>query len=140
LRTALLVLLRGVATVALTGRASPQTGGLGYAWWRAVAACFASQLGQAVIVLATVRVFLPPAGPEVLGVPVTNDGLIAILVCLTMLWLLIKLPGWTKHLILGPLARRHGRGLIGQIIHAVVMLKTLGALAGVSRGASAART
>jgi hypothetical protein len=140
LRTALLVLLLGIAPLALTCHATPQTEGLAYTWWRAVAACFGIQLGQAVIVLATVRVFLTPAGPEVLGVPVTNDGLIAILVCLTMLWLLIKLPGWTKHLILGPLARRHGRGLIGQIIHAVVMLKTLGTLAGVSRGASAART
>src|SRR5881275_3035581 len=53
-----------------------------------------------------------------------------------MLWLLIKLPGWTKHLILGPLARQHGRGLVGQIIHAVIMLKTLGTLAGISRGTS----
>ncbi len=41
-----------------------------------------------------------------------------------------------QHLILGPLARRHGRGLVGQIIHAVIMLKTLGTLAGISRGAS----
>ena len=75
----------------------------GLPWWRAFAACLGIQLGQAVIVLATVRVFLTPAGPSVLGVPATNDGLLAILVCLTMLWLLIKLPGWTKHLILGPL-------------------------------------
>ncbi len=136
LRTALLVLLIGVAPLALTCHATPQTEGLAYTWWRAFGACLAIQLGQAVIVLATVRVFLTPAGPEALGVPLTNDGLIAILVCLTMLWLLIKLPGWTKHLILGPLARQHGRGLVGQIIHAVIMLKTLGTLAGISRGTS----
>ncbi len=140
LRTAMLVLLLGVAPLALTCHATPQTEGLAYTWWRALVACLGIQLGQAVILLATVRVFLTPAGPEVLGVTVTNDGLISILVCLTMLWLLIKLPGWMKHLILGPLARRHGRGLIGQIIHAVIMLKTLGTLAGVSRGASAAST
>jgi len=136
LRTALMVLLIGVAPLALTCHATPQTEGLAYTWWRAFGACLAIQLGQAVIVLATVRVFLTPAGPEALGVPLTNDGLIAILVCLTMLWLLIKLPGWTKHLILGPLARQHGRGLVGQIIHAVIMLKTLGTLAGISRGTS----
>jgi len=136
LRTALLVLLIGVAPLALTCHATPQTEGLAYTWWRAFGACLAMQLGQAVIVLATVRVFLTPAGPEALGVPLTNDGLIAILVCLTMLWLLIKLPGWMVHLILGPLARRHGRGLVGQIIHAVIMLKTLGTLAGISRGTS----
>jgi hypothetical protein len=84
LRTALLVLLLGVAPLALTCHATPQTEGLAYTWWRAVAACLGIQLGQAVILLATVRVFLTPAGPEVLGVPATPDGLIAILVCLTM--------------------------------------------------------
>src|SRR6266540_950885 len=136
LRTALLVLLIGVAPLALTCHATPQTEGLAHTWWRAFGACLAMQLGQAVIVLATVRVFLTPAGPEALGIPLTNDGLIAILVCLTMLWLLIKLPGWMRHLILGPLARQHGRGLVGQIIHAVIMVKTLGTLAGISRGTS----
>ncbi len=136
LRTALLVLLIGVAPLALTCHATPQTEGLAHTWWRAFGACLAMQLGQAVIVLATVRVFLTPAGPEALSIPLTNDGLIAILVCLTMLWLLIKLPGWMRHLILGPLARRHGRGLVGQIIHAVIMVKTLGTLAGISRGTS----
>src|SRR6266508_3972139 len=127
------------AATALTRHAPPQTEGLAYAWWRAFAACLAMQLGQAIIILATVRVFLTPAGPQVLGVPVTPGGLLAILVCLTMLWLLIKLPGWMKHLILGPLGRRHGRGLVGQIIHAVIMLKTLGTLAGISRGPSRPR-
>ncbi len=139
LRIALLVILIGVAPLALTCHATPQTEGLAYAWWRAFAACLAMQLGQAIIILATVRVFLTPAGPQVLGVPVTPGGLLAILVCLTMLWLLIKLPGWMKHLILGPLGRRHGRGLVGQIIHAVIMLKTLGTLAGISRGPSRPR-
>jgi hypothetical protein len=130
LRIALLVMLLGVAPLALTCHATPQTESLAYAWWRAFAACLGIQLGQAVIILATIRVFLTPTGPQVLGMPATTGGLLSILVCLTMLWLLIKLPGWTKHLILGPLARQHGRGLVGQIIHAVVLLKTLGALAG----------
>jgi hypothetical protein len=130
LRIALLVMLLGVAPLALTGHATPMTEGLAYAWWRAFAACLGIQLGQAVIILATIRVFLTPTGPQVLGMPATTGGLLSILVCLTMLWLLIKLPGWMKHLILGPLGRRNGRGLVAQIIHAVVLLKTLGALAG----------
>jgi hypothetical protein len=140
LRTAFLVLLVGVAPLALTCHATPQTEGLAYAWWRALAACLGIQLGQAVIVLATVRVFLTPAGPEVLGMPVAPGGLLAILVCLTMMWLLIKLPGVTRHFVLGPLARRNGRGLVGQVVHAVILLKTLGTLAGVSRTARTVRT
>jgi hypothetical protein len=139
LRIALLVLLIGVAPLALMCHATPQTEGLAYAWWRAFAACLGIQLGQAVIILGTVRVFLTPDGPQVLGMPATTGGLLGVLVCLTMLWLLIKLPSWMKHMILGPLARRNGRGLIGQIIHAVIMLKTLGVLAGVGGGASRSR-
>lgn len=135
LRMALLVMLVGVAPLALMCHATPQTEGLAYTWWRAFAACLGMQLGQAVIILATVRVFLTPAGPEAFGIPLAPDGLLAVLVCLTMLWLLIKLPGWMKHLLLGRLGHS-GRGLVGQIIHAVVMLKTLGALAGVGRGTS----
>ncbi|WP_344132946.1 hypothetical protein [Luedemannella flava] len=137
-RIALLVMLIGVAPLALMCHATPQTEGLAYTWWRAFGACLGIQFGQAVIILATVRIFLTPAGVQVLGMPATTGGLLAILVCLTMLWLLIKLPGFMKHLILGPLGQKRGRGLIGQIIHAVVMLKTLGALAGV--GGAAART
>ncbi len=129
LRAAMLVLLIGVAPLALTCHATPQTEGLAYTWWRALAACLGIQLGQAVIVLATVKVFLTPAGPEALGMPITTGGLVGLLVCVTMLWLLIKLPGWTRHVILGPLARHGGPGLVGQVIRAVVMLKTLGALA-----------
>jgi hypothetical protein len=136
LRIAVLVLLIGVAPLALMCHATPPTEGLAYTWWRALAACLGIQLGQAVIILATVRIFLTPAGPQVLGMPATTGGLLAILVCLTMLWLLIKLPSWMRHLILGPLGQRHGRGLIGQVIHAVIMLKTLGILAGVGGRAS----
>lgn len=139
LRVAMLVLLIGVAPLALLCHASPHTEGLAYAWWRALAACLAIQLGQAVILLATLRVFLTPAGPEALGLPTTTSGLLGVLVCLTMLWLLIKLPGWTKHLVLGQLGRRQGRGLVGEVIHAVVMLKTLGALAAGTTRASRPR-
>ena len=139
LRIALMVGLIGIAPLALLCHATPQTEGLAYTFWRAFAACLGIQLGQAVIIVATVRIFLTPAGPQVLGMPATTGGLLAILVCLTMLWLLIKLPSWMKPLILGPLGQRHGRGLIGQIIHAVIMLKTLGVLAGVGGGASRSR-
>jgi hypothetical protein len=130
-RTALVVLLIGVAPLALTCHATPQTEGLAYTWWRAFAACLGMQLGQALIVLVTVRVFLTPAGPQVLGVPSTTNGLLGLLVCLTMLWLLIKLPSWTRHLALGGLGG--GRGLVGQIINAVLMVKTLGTLTGIGR-------
>jgi len=61
LRTVLMVLLLGCAPLALICHATPQTEGLAYVWWRALAVCLSIQVGQAIIVLATVRVLLTPA-------------------------------------------------------------------------------
>lgn len=138
LRLAALVVLVGIAPAALVCHASPLTEGVAHLWWRAFAACLGLQIGQAIVVMATVKVFLTPAGPTVLGIPATGDGLLGVLVCLTMLWLLIKLPGWMRQFILGPLGQRRGRGLIGSLIHAYLMVKTLGAAAGLARGAGTA--
>jgi hypothetical protein len=134
LRAAFLVLLIGIAPLGLMCHATPQTEELAYTWWRALAACAGIQLGQAMLILATVRVFLTPAGTEVFGVPSTSGGLLGLLVCLTMLWLLIKLPGWMRYLILGRLGRQ--RGLFGEILHAYLQLKLIGALVGMRGGTS----
>ncbi|MDG4829966.1 hypothetical protein O7627_11715 [Solwaraspora sp. WMMD1047] len=140
LRLAALVILLGVAPAALICHASPLTEGVAHLWWRCVLACLGLQLAQAIVVMATVKVFLTPAGPTALGVPATGAGLLGVVVCLTMLWLLIKLPGWMRQFILGPLGQRSGRGLIGQLVHAFLMIKTLGAAAGILGGVSAAQS
>ncbi|WP_194822592.1 hypothetical protein [Micromonospora sp. S-DT3-3-22] len=140
LRLAALVILLGVAPAALICHASPLTEGVAHLWWRCTLACLGLQLGQATVVMASVKVFLTPAGPTVLGVPATGQGLLGVVVCLTMLWLLIKLPGWMRQFVLGPLGQRNGRGLLGQLLHAFIMIKTLGAAAGILGGASPSRT
>ncbi|WP_436970726.1 hypothetical protein [Micromonospora rifamycinica] len=131
LRLAALVILLGIAPAALICHASPLTEGVAQLWWRAFLSCLGLQLGQAVVVMATVKVFLTPAGPTVLGVPATGNGLLGVVVCLTMLWLLIKLPGWMRQFVLGPLGQGNGRGLLGQLVRAFVVTRTLGAAAGI---------
>ncbi|MEU8182033.1 hypothetical protein AB0B86_14845 [Micromonospora sp. NPDC049047] len=138
LRLAALIILFGFAPAALICHASPLTEGVANLWWRCVLACLGLQLGQAVIVMSSIKVFLTPAGPTVMGVPATGAGLLGVVVCLTMLWLLIKLPGWMRQFILGPLGQRSGRGLLGQLVHAVLMIKTLGTAAGLLGAASTA--
>ncbi|WP_212988898.1 hypothetical protein [Actinoplanes auranticolor] len=138
LRVALLVLLFGIAPLAMVCHASPQTEGIAYTWWRAFAACLGLQMGQAVIVVGTVKVFLTPSGLVLLGVPATTSGLLGVLVCVTMLWLLIKVPGLMKQFVLAPIGMQsQGRGLIGQLIQAFVLIKTLGAAAGLTGAAKA---
>jgi hypothetical protein len=136
LRVVVLVLLIGSAPIALMCHATPQTEELAYLWWRALFATFGIQIAQALVLLATVRVFLTPAGPTALGIPSSNDGLLGVLVCLAMLWLLIKLPGLARHLVLGPLMRKTGRGPISQVIHTVLLLKALNPAALLFKAAS----
>jgi hypothetical protein len=139
LRLAALILLTGIAPAALICHASPLTEGIAHTWWRAFTACLGLQLGQAIVVLATVKVFLTPAGPTVMGIPATGDGLLGVLVCLTMLWVLIKLPSWMKQYVLGPLGQGGGRSLLSQIVNAYLAIKSLGAASGVLRAVGAAR-
>ncbi|WP_412740964.1 hypothetical protein [Krasilnikovia sp. MM14-A1259] len=135
LRVAIMVVLIGLAPLALACHATPQTEGLAYTWWRAFAACLGLQVAQALIVLTAVKVFLTPAGLTLLGVPATKDGLVGVLVCVTMLWLLIKLPGLLKQFVLAPLGLPgEGRGLFRQLVQAYMTVKTLGAVSGLSKG------
>jgi hypothetical protein len=139
-RLAALIMLFGLAPLALICHASPYTEGIAYTWWRALGACLGLQVAQAVVVMATIKIFLTPAGSTLMGVPSTSSGLFGVLICLTMLWVLVKLPGWMRQFILGPLGQNR-RGLIGTLVHAYLMIKTLGAAAGIGQGAkTAART
>lgn len=138
MRVACLVLLIGFAPLGLVCHALPQTEGLAYTWWRAMGACLGIQLAQAAIVLGAIRIFFTPTGSALLGLTANTDGYAKILICLCMLWILIKIPGWTKQFVLGPIGQRHGRGLIGQLIHTYLTIKTLGTASGLLKGAKAA--
>lgn len=135
LRIAVLGVLIGLAPPALLCLGLPQTEPIARTWVRAVVACFGIQIGQAVILLAAIRLFLTPAGPTVLGFVASGDGYIQVLVCYAMLYLLIKLPGWMRQFVLCP---GGGRGLLSQLVHTILMIKTMGTAAGLLKGGATA--
>ncbi|MFI1989706.1 hypothetical protein [Actinoplanes sp. NPDC020271] len=140
-RVGVFIVLVGIGPIVLVLHATPQTEGIAYTWWRAVGACAGLQVGQAVIVLSTVKVFLTPTGMKVLGIPASTQGLLGVLVCITMLWLLIKLPGLMKQFVLAPIGlQSQGRGLLGQLLQAYITFKTLGAAAGLLGASRTAAT
>ncbi|MGH3739477.1 MAG: hypothetical protein ACRDT6_28335, partial [Micromonosporaceae bacterium] len=130
LRVMLMVALIGLAPLALACHALPQTEQLAYTWWRSLAACLAIQIGQTIVLVAGLRVFLTPSGKTLLGVPSTSSGLLGLLVCLTMLWLLIKVPLWTKQYVLAGLGQ--GKGIVRKIIGTILLFKTVGRLTGIT--------
>jgi hypothetical protein len=128
IRVAVLSVLLMVAPLALLFHALPQTEGLAFTWWKAVAGCFAIQFGQTVVLMAAVTIFLTPIGPTVLGFPSSGSGWLGILVALAMMWLLVKIPMWVKDYMW-----LHSRGVLRKVIFALVMLKTV-SLAAAGRG------
>jgi len=132
LRTVLLVVLVGLAPLALALHALPQTESLAYTWWRAFGACLGIQVAQAAVLLAMVRIFLTEDGTATLGIPNSTQGMVGVLVEIAVLWLLIKMPGWAKRFVLGG---QGGRGLVRQALSTILTIKSLGAAVGLARAA-----
>jgi hypothetical protein len=99
LRAAITVILICAAPLLLLCHLFPQTEGLAHLWWRAVAAVFGIQIAQALVLAAAVRVFFAPSGGG-LGLTVSGS-VINLLLCLCLLFVLVKIPFWAKQLAFG---------------------------------------
>ena len=100
IRAAIVVVLICAAPLLLLCHLFPQTEGLAHLWWRAMAAAFGIQIAQALVLAAAVRVFFTGSGGSGLGLSVTG-AVINMLVCLCLLFVLVKIPFWAKQLAFG---------------------------------------
>jgi hypothetical protein len=132
IRMVVLVALVAAAPLALLCHATPYTEQVAFLWWRALTGVFIIQVGQSLVVVVTVQVFLTDAGETFVGFPITGGGWLGVLVGVTMLWLLVKIPMWTREYLW-----MHSRRVFSKLIFAYMMLRTLGqAVAGSASGAS----
>jgi hypothetical protein len=97
LRAAIVIVLVCAAPLLLLCHLFPQTEGLAHLWWRAMAAAFAIQVSQAIVLAACVRVFFSPTGATSLGLTVSG-GVINLLLCLCLLYVLVRIPFWAKQI------------------------------------------
>jgi len=123
IRLALLVVLIVAAPLALVCHALPQTEALARLWWRAFAGCLAVQLGQSLVLITAVRVFLGSGGHANLGLPSTG-GLVDLLVAACLCWVLVRIPTWVGRAVFGP----GHRGGPGRTLREVVLYKAVGAI------------
>ncbi len=100
LRTAILVLLICAAPLLLLCHLFPQTEGLAHLWWKSMSAVLAIQVAQALVLAATVRVFFADTGASGLGLTVSGS-VINMLLCLCLLFVLVKIPFWARQLAFG---------------------------------------
>jgi len=97
LRAAIVIVLVCAAPLLLLCHLFPQTEGLAHLWWRAMTAAFAIQVSQAIVLAACVRVFFSPTGATSLGLTVSG-GVINLLLCLCLLYVLVRIPFWAKQI------------------------------------------
>ena len=98
IRAALVVLLVAAAPLALACHALPQTEGLAALWWRAAVACFAVQIGQAIVLIASVRVFFSSSGTDAVGIS-TGDALVSLLMVICLFWIMLRIPVWAGRMV-----------------------------------------
>jgi hypothetical protein len=119
-RVAVTVLLLIGAPLFLICHASPATEGAASLWWRALAGCFAIQLGQGTTLLIAMRVFLSPDGFNVLGLPDEGTGLVNLLVAICLLWLMVRIPTWVLRMIF-----QGRRSTVVSIVRTVLIVRGL---------------
>jgi len=125
-RLALVVLLIVAAPLALVCHALPQTEGVARLWWRAFAGALAVQVCQSLVLVTALRVFLASGGPADLGLASTG-GVVDLLVCACLCWVLVKIPTWVGRSVFAGGGRRHSG--VTRILRDVVVFKGVKALA-----------
>lgn len=119
IRAAIVVVLICAAPLMLLCHLFPQTEGLAHLWWRAMAAAFGIQIAQALVLAAAVKVFFTGAGGSGLGLSVTG-AVINMLICLCLLFVLVKIPFWAKQLAFG----RGGSSSSTRLVKHVIAART----------------
>ncbi|WP_228684908.1 type IV secretion system protein [Amycolatopsis thermoflava] len=120
-RVMVTILLIAAAPIALMWHALPHTEGVAQAWWKAFGGVLAIQVGQSLAMVAALRIFFAPGGFTVFGANL--NGLINLLLCLALMWVLIKIPFWC----LRPMSGGR-RSMLGSLVRGAIAYKTMGLL------------
>ena len=118
-RAAVVLILIAAAPLLLLTHALPQTDGLARLWWRGMTAALGVQVVQALVLSIAVRVFFTSGGRQALGLSV-GGSVVDLLVCLCLLWMLVRIPFWAKQLAF---SARPGR--ISQLARTYVTARVL---------------
>ncbi|GIJ64411.1 hypothetical protein Vau01_119270 [Virgisporangium aurantiacum] len=96
IRIGLLVVLVGIAPIALACHATPFTDPAARLWWRAVLGTLATVVLQVLALSTTMMIFLDPrTNNDALGVPQDPTGTIRLFIVVCLLWVTIRIPALT---------------------------------------------
>lgn len=126
-RAGVLIVLVGVAPVALACHALPYTEPAARLWWRALMGTLGTVVLQAVALHTALAVFLDPhANLKPLGFPQDPTGTLNLFVVLCVLWAVVKIPGLMRRYVTS--AGGGGRNPAGLVVRMLVMQRLTGLL------------
>ena len=125
IRAAILLTLTAGAPLALACHALPQTDPMARLWWRAIIGCLTTQVAQALVLIICMQVFFDPNADTIIGLP-SGGGLVDLLLCLVLLFVLIKIPIWTTRVVLG--RRAMGATMVGRLARSFLYYKAFTAV------------
>ena len=111
-RIGVLIVLVGIAPVALACHSTPYTDPAARLWWRSMLGTLAIVLLQALALYATLDILLNPTmNRSTLGLP-QNSRTLNLLIVVCLLWTVVKIPGLVRRYVLGGGGRTNVFGLI----------------------------
>jgi hypothetical protein len=114
-RIGVLVILAGIAPLALACYCSPWPQGAAELWWRSLLGCLATPVLQAVAFSTGIQMLTDPHAslPILLGLP--GSDVLNLLLVTVMLWLTIKIPGMMRRYV----TRKGSTNMGGVLLRAV---------------------
>jgi len=99
-RLGVLIVLVGIAPVALACHATPYTDGAARLWWRSFLGCLGTVVLQALALHTALSIFLSPqANLAALGLPTDPTGTINLFIVACLLWAVVKIPGLMRRYV-----------------------------------------
>jgi len=120
-RVSLLVIVVVAGPLALVCHALPQTEGIAQLWWRAVLGLLAVQVAQALVLVTALRVFFD-SEHHALGFRL-GGSIIDMLLCLCLLWVLMRIPGWIGRFVFSGM--KHRGSTVGRMAKYAVIYKVM---------------
>src|SRR6266545_4598570 len=124
-RLGVLIVLVGIAPVALACHATPYTDGAARLWWRSFLAVLGTVILQAVALHTALRIFLDPnANVPSLGLPKDPTGVLNLFIVACLLWVVVKIPGLMRRYV----TRGGGQHNVAGLIVRMVLVQQLAGL------------
>ena len=130
LRLMALVLLTAAAPLALAAYALPQTAWAARWWCRALTACLAIQVAQALVLTAAVRVFSSAGWLPLHG----SSGVLPVLTAICLLYIMMRIPWWISRPVLSAFGHSPARRAARFAFYATVASRVSPLLRGAAAG------